>query len=119
MGHAEVRGAPPEELHEASLHSSNPLTLGKLSAGHVGGDDQRRCGVAARFLMSYPCNDACCEVMTEHTVEGAPVYRCPGCDSEWIELAERTATTHAPVKSESAGVDIVHEAAPPRLPGGE
>ncbi|MGO1384718.1 MAG: hypothetical protein ACTHWA_08605 [Arachnia sp.] len=47
--------------------------------------------MAARFLVSHPCNDACCEVMTEYTVEGAPVYRCPGCDSEWIELGERTA----------------------------
>ena len=46
--------------------------------------------MAAKFLVSYPCNDACCEVMTGRTVEGAPVYRCPGCDSEWIELRERT-----------------------------
>ena len=44
----------------------------------------------ARFLVSYPCEDACGEVMTKDTVEGAPVYRCPGCDSEWIELSERT-----------------------------
>lgn len=75
--------------------------------------------MAARFLVSYPCNDACCEVMTEHTVEGAPVYRCPGCDSEWIELAERTATTHPPTKSSSAGADVVDEAVPPGLAGSE
>lgn len=51
--------------------------------------------MAARFLVSHPCNDACCEVMTENTVEGAPVYRCQGCDSEWIELGERTTSKPA------------------------
>lgn len=45
--------------------------------------------MATRDIESYPCNDACCEVMTGETVEGAPVYRCPGCDSTWIELNER------------------------------
>lgn len=43
----------------------------------------------ARFLVFYPCEDACGEITTGRTVEGAPVYRCPGCDSEWIELWER------------------------------
>lgn len=66
--------------------------------------------MAARFLVSHPCNDACCEVVTEHTVEGAPVYRCPGCDSEWIELGER---------KRSVGTDVVEKAVPPRLPGSE
>ena len=66
--------------------------------------------MVARFLVSFPCNDACCEIMTDDTVEGAPVYRCPGCDSEWIELGERTM---------SASSDVVEEAVPPRLPGGE
>ena len=75
--------------------------------------------VAARFLVSYPCQDACCEVMTEHTLEGAPVYRCPGCDSEWIELGERTAATAAAEKRGSVGADVVEEAVPPRLPGSE
>ncbi|MFT3876226.1 MAG: hypothetical protein QM708_07395 [Propioniciclava sp.] len=44
----------------------------------------------ARFLVSYPCEDACGEIETDRRVEGAPVYRCPGCDSEWIEEHERT-----------------------------
>lgn len=70
--------------------------------------------MAARFLVSHPCEDACCEVMTDQVVEGAPVYRCPGCDSEWIELRERWS-----VKPASAGADVVDEAVPPRLPGGE
>ncbi len=42
-----------------------------------------------RSLVSYPCQDACGTLTTDRTVEGAPVYRCPGCDSEWIELDER------------------------------
>ncbi len=49
--------------------------------------------MTARFLISYPCEDGCGELRTGRTVEGAPVYRCPGCDSEWIELEERTATS--------------------------
>ena len=44
----------------------------------------------ARYLVTNPCQDACGTLTTDRTVEGAPVYRCPGCDSEWIELYERT-----------------------------
>ncbi|MFZ1410880.1 MAG: hypothetical protein WAS07_05460 [Micropruina sp.] len=43
-----------------------------------------------RYLVTYPCQDACGTITTDRTVEGAPVYLCPGCDSEWIELDERT-----------------------------
>ncbi len=75
--------------------------------------------MSARFLVSHPCNDACCEVMTEHTVEGAPVYRCPGCDSEWIELGERTTVKKTAEKTGSVGADVVDEAVSPRLPGSE
>ena len=46
--------------------------------------------MSARFLTSWPCQDACGTVTTDERVEGAPVYRCPGCDSSWIELNERT-----------------------------
>lgn len=46
--------------------------------------------MAARFLTTYPCQDACGTIETDERVEGAPVYRCPGCDSSWIELNERT-----------------------------
>lgn len=45
--------------------------------------------MAARFLSTFPCQDACGSVETDERVEGAPVYRCPGCDSSWIELNER------------------------------
>ena len=45
--------------------------------------------MAARFLTSWPCQDACGTIETDERVEGAPVYRCPGCDSSWIELNER------------------------------
>ena len=44
----------------------------------------------ARFLRTFPCQDACGVLATDVTVEGACVYRCPGCDTEWIELEERT-----------------------------
>ncbi|MDN5571839.1 MAG: hypothetical protein L0G22_11420 [Propionibacteriaceae bacterium] len=47
----------------------------------------------ARFLVSHPCQDACGTIETDRRVEGAPVYRCPGCDSEWIEEHERTPET--------------------------
>lgn len=46
--------------------------------------------MAARFLVTNPCQDACGTIETTDRVEGAPVYRCPGCDSTWIELNERT-----------------------------
>ncbi len=46
--------------------------------------------MAARFLVTYPCQDACGVVETDERVEGAPVYACPGCDSRWIELGERS-----------------------------
>ncbi|MCC2593575.1 hypothetical protein LKO27_09160 [Tessaracoccus sp. OS52] len=45
--------------------------------------------MAARFLDSKPCQDACGVMKTGEFVEGAPVYSCPGCDTRWIELAER------------------------------
>ena len=50
----------------------------------------------ARYLVSNPCEDACGTITTDRTLEGAPVYRCPGCDSEWIELAERTEPADEP-----------------------
>ena len=44
----------------------------------------------ARVLVTNPCQDACGTVHTDERVEGAPVYMCPGCDTRWIELTERT-----------------------------
>lgn len=46
--------------------------------------------MTARYLITNPCEDGCGQIRTDRTVEGAPVYRCPGCDSEWIELDQRT-----------------------------
>lgn len=57
-------------------------------------------GMVARFLRSYPCEDACGTLLTREEVEGAPVYRCPGCDSEWIELDERTTVSAEPAMIE-------------------
>ena len=52
--------------------------------------------MVARYLISYPCQDACGTVETDERVDGAPVYRCPGCDSEWFELHERTVAAPGP-----------------------
>ncbi len=52
--------------------------------------------MVARYLISFPCQDACGTVETGERVGGAPVYRCPGCDSEWFELNERTPQPPAP-----------------------
>lgn len=54
-----------------------------------------------RQLITNPCQDACGEITTDRSVEGAPVYRCPGCDSEWIELNERTKSAPRPEREAS------------------
>lgn len=61
--------------------------------------------MSARFLTTWPCQDACGTVATDERVEGAPVYRCPGCDSSWIELNERT----EPVDDVSRSADQHHQ----------
>ena len=61
-------------------------------------------GSLLRDLVTFPCQDACGELTTPARVEGAPVYRCPGCDSEWILLSERT-PQEAPVPREPAPVE--------------
>ncbi|HHT12581.1 MAG TPA: hypothetical protein GX013_05370 [Propionibacterium sp.] len=57
--------------------------------------------MSARFLTSWPCQDACGTLKTDELVEGAPVYRCPGCDTTWIELDERTEPPHEEVPGRS------------------
>ena len=47
-------------------------------------------------IVSRPCEDACATITTDKTVQGAPIYRCPGCDAEWIELNERTDSSAPP-----------------------
>lgn len=44
----------------------------------------------AIYLASHPCENACGELETDRRHLGAPVYRCPGCDSEWVEEREIT-----------------------------
>lgn len=56
-------------------------------------ESHRLGGMAARFLVSHPCQDACGVTGTDEVVEGAPVYSCPGCDTRWIELHERGTVT--------------------------
>ena len=74
----------------------------------------------ARYLVSNPCEDACATIETSRRVEGAPVYLCPGCDSEWIELHERTPpapVAPAPAPDRALLADSVSE--PDRDPDAE
>lgn len=36
-------------------------------------------------LVANPCRDACGTVPTGDLLDGLPVYRCPGCESQWVE----------------------------------
>lgn len=45
-------------------------------------------GRMAKYLVSHPCQDACGTIETDRDVRGAPVYLCPGCDSQWYEPRE-------------------------------
>lgn len=64
--------------------------------------------MAARFIEAYTCEDACGIMKTKDEVEGAPVYRCPGCDSRWIELDERTGEKNDPKAKKSALAKLLH-----------
>lgn len=75
-------GVPARYL--ASTFRYWPLLVRGLGCG------VRWAGMSARFLSTWPCQDACGTLRTDELVEGAPVYRCPGCDTTWIELDERT-----------------------------
>lgn len=58
--------------------------------------------MVTRSIVRNPCQDACGTVLTDRRVDGHPVYLCPGCDSEWIEIdtpsrdASRDATVSPP-----------------------
>jgi len=39
-----------------------------------------------RRLVVNPCRDACGTVSTGRLFDGAPILRCPGCESEWVEI---------------------------------
>jgi hypothetical protein len=41
-----------------------------------------------RPLVSNPCKDACGTVTTGQLFEGSLVYRCPGCESQWVEVPD-------------------------------
>lgn len=58
--------------------------------------------MSARFLSLWPCQDACGTIKTDEVVEGAPVYRCPGCDTTWIELYERGTIAEPAVEPDNA-----------------
>lgn len=38
-----------------------------------------------RHLVANPCRDACGTVPTGELLDGLPVFRCPGCESQWVE----------------------------------
>ena len=88
-----------------------------MSCSHADQCDTRACAAVghhrgmARFLVSYPCEDACGTIETDRRVDGAPVYRCPGCDSEWIEEYERTVPDLPSATTPDASPD------PPCAPG--
>ncbi|MDF1489256.1 hypothetical protein [Tessaracoccus caeni] len=44
--------------------------------------------MSAKFLVTYPCQNECGAVKTGKVVDGDPVYECPGCGSEWIEITQ-------------------------------
>lgn len=52
--------------------------------------------VVANYLVSNPCQDACGTIETNRDVRGAPIYLCPGCDSEWYEPREQTTIVDDP-----------------------
>ena len=78
------------------LVKMTPLrTVGSLRAGCVAAlqGGIARSGTAGatmvgmiRHLVSNPCRDACGTIDTGERVDGAPILRCPGCDSTWVEL---------------------------------
>ena len=39
-----------------------------------------------RHLVANPCQDACGTLTTDRLLDGEPIYWCPGCDSEWVEI---------------------------------
>lgn len=45
-----------------------------------------------RNLVANPCRDACGTVATGELLDGAPVFRCPGCDSTWVEVDDTPST---------------------------
>ncbi|MDQ7992464.1 MAG: hypothetical protein AAGC63_14535 [Propionicimonas sp.] len=49
-----------------------------------------------RQLVAHPCRDACGTVRTGRILDGAPVLRCPGCESEWVELPDAPAPVREP-----------------------
>lgn len=52
--------------------------------------------MVAIYLVSNPCEDACGTLELDRRFRGAPVQRCPGCDSEWVEDWEVTEPAEAP-----------------------
>lgn len=63
--------------------------------------------MTTRDLVSYPCEDACGTIVTDRAFDGAPIYRCPGCDTEWIELDERTAPPNEDAPAPATGSEGV------------
>ena len=38
-----------------------------------------------RHLVTNPCQDACGTVDTGAQLDGCTIFRCPGCDSTWVD----------------------------------
>jgi len=54
-----------------------------------------------RHLVAYPCQDSCGTLSTGQLFDGDPIYRCPGCDSEWVEISSEP--SKAPEQSSNPG----------------
>ena len=59
----------------------------------------RQNGPVAKYLVSNPCQDACGTIETDRDVRGAPIYLCPGCDSQWWEPREEKVIVDEPEHS--------------------
>ena len=44
--------------------------------------------MSTRFLVTYPCQNECGAMKTAKVIDGEPVYECPGCGTEWIEIKD-------------------------------
>ncbi len=79
-------GAPSAERICAVASNGEP----EEPAGAVECANAHACTIVAmiRHLTTNPCRDACGTLETGERLDGAPVYRCPGCDSTWVELPQ-------------------------------
>ena len=87
---------PRGGVRAAIIGPSKSAADSPVPAGPGGRPTQRRSGQFAghqatmepvtRRLENNPCQDACGTVSTGELLDGAPIYRCPGCGSERVDI---------------------------------